>query len=149
MADKMAFGKFIPAESKIITNIYGEKVPLNKPAGYAGLFWGTVFDENGGKIDVASDYFRELASDLGEDDDFCYWEIIDHAIEQYCKKHLRPISDKSERHHYQYGFGGDNCDGLIDFWLPESVPEMPDLEFTIDNKKYTIRWEYSPGDDDD
>jgi len=143
----MPFGKFYPAKSEIITNMHGEKVPLNTPAGYGGLFWGRVFGEDGKHIKYADDYFMELAESNGEEDEFVYWEIIDSEIGKHCEKYIEPIYKKSNHHHYQYGFGGDESSGLIDFWLPEQIPEMPSLQFKIKDKTYTLRWEYSSGDD--
>lgn len=141
----MPFGKFHPAKNEIITNMYGEKVPLNTPAGYGGLFWGRVFHGNGRRINLAQDYFMKLAKKNGEEDEFIYWELIDAEIGKHCEKYIDPFYKSS--HHYQYGFGGDESDGLIDFWLPEQIPEMPPLRFKIRGKKYILRWEYSSGDD--
>jgi len=135
----MPFGKFIPAKNEIITNMYGEQVPLNTPPGYGGLFWGHVFHGNGRRIKIAQDYFMELAKKNGEEHDFVYWELIDAEIGKHCEKYIGPYFKPS--HHYQYGFGGDESDGIIDFWLPEPVAETPPLRFKIRNKRYIIRWE--------
>jgi hypothetical protein len=140
----MPYGKFIPAENKIITNIYGEKVPLNKPAGYTGLFWGSVLDAKGKTIELASDYFWDRED---FEHGFNCWEIIDEFIGQHCAKYISPYC--GEKHSYQYGFGGDECDGLIDFWATERIPTMPDMPFEIAEEKYTITWRYSPGHSDD
>jgi hypothetical protein len=141
----MAFGKFIPAEEKMITNIYGEQVLLKKPAGYGGLFWGSVyFKDSGEHIKMAEFYFTDLAEN-NDNDTYDYWEKIDDCIGKHCKKYL---PSKGEHHHYQYGFGGDEGDGLIDFWLPKPVKEMPDMEFEIEGIKYVMKWDYSPGQDD-
>lgn len=139
----MPFGKFIPAKNEIITNIRGEQVPLNTPSGYVGLFWGRVFHANGRRIKMAEDYFYELAKKNNEDSEFTYWELIDAEIGKHCQKYLK----SDDKYHYQYGFGGDESDGIIDFWLPEQVQEMPPLRFKIRGKTYILRWEYSGGDD--
>lgn len=141
----MPFGKFHPAESKLITNVYGRQVPLNMPSGYAGLFWGRVYRENGEKISLGSEYFYRLAKTNGEENEFIYWDIIYAEIGKHCKQYVDPYFN--EGYHYQYGFGGDESDGVIDFWLPEQIPEMPPLHFTINNEKYVLQWEYSNGDD--
>ena len=139
----MPFGKFIPAKNEIITNMYGEKVPLNTPAGYGGLFWGRVYDEDGKRIELAADYFWDMAEANGEENEATYWEFIDGEIGKHCEKYIK----SDDMHHYQYGFGGDESDGLIDFWLPEPVQEMPPMAFEVCGKKYTIQWDYSSGDD--
>jgi hypothetical protein len=140
----MSFGRFYPAENRIITNIYGEKVPLNKPSGYGGLFWGSVYDAKGKHIEMASDYFWDR-EDLNTED-LNAWEEISNFIDDHCSKYIKPYCD--DRHHYQSGFGGDECDGLIDFWTKDPIPDMPDMPFEIAGEKYTIRWDYSGGHDD-
>jgi len=141
----MPFGKFIPARNDIITRRDGTKTTLNTPPGYGGLFWGRVYDKDGQRIHLAEEYFYELAKTNKERSDFTYWEIIDAEIGKHCDKYIGPFYKSS--HHYQYGFGGDESDGIIDFWLPEQVPEMPPMVFEIRGEKYTIEWEYSSGDD--
>lgn len=142
----MPFGKFHPAKSEIITTMRGDKVPLNTPSGYGGLFWGRVYDSDGNRIRTASDYFWELGQDKPEDD-FRYWYAIDELIHQHCLKYIHPY--RGDNHHYQSGFGGDDCDGLIDFWVKEPIPEMPDMPFEIAGEKYIIKWEYSSGSMDE
>lgn len=141
----MPFGKFIPARNEIITNMYGEQVHHSTPPGYGGLFWGRVHNKDGKRIRLAEDYFYDLAKKNGEETEFVYWEHIDSEIGKHCQKYIDPFYKSS--HHYQYGFGGDESDGLIDFWLPEPIPEMPPMTFEICGEKYTIEWEYSSGDD--
>lgn len=142
----MPFGKYIPAEEKMIKTIDGDEVLLKTPAGYAGLFWGNVyFKENDQFISHAEFYFTDVAEN-NDRDDYEYWELIDGYIGKHCKKYLPKKTHES--YHYQYGFGGDECDGLIDFWLPEPVQEMPDMEFTIEGVEYVMKWTYSSGNDD-
>ena len=139
----MAFGKYYPPEEKMITTIKGEQVLLKKPAGYGGLFWGSVyFKESGEHIKMAEYYFTDVAESNGNDS-YEYWETIDDYIGKHCKKYIKYTPHKS--YHYQHGFGGDESDGLIDFWLPEPVKEMPDMEFEIDRVKYIMKWQYSSG----
>jgi hypothetical protein len=141
----MAFGRFIPAKTNTIKNSSGNTVTYNTPAGYVGLFWGRVYDSEGIDIGMAGEYFWELGKIDFPDDDFKYWHEINDAIDIYCLKYIDPYS--SLDHHYQSGFGGDECSGLIDFWTKEPIPEMPDMPFEIAGKKYIMKWEYSSGDD--
>jgi hypothetical protein len=144
----MPFGKFYPAKTETIKNIRGETIEHSSPAGYGGLFWGRVYDSEGKRIRMAEDYFWELGKVDHPEDDFKYWYDIDELIHQHCLKYIHPYRGDL---HYQSGFGGDECDGLIDFWVKEPIPEMPDMPFEIAGKKYTIKWEYSSGSmyDDD
>ena len=140
----MPFGKFHPAKDEMITTQRGEKVPLKTPAGYGGLFWGRVYGPDGKRIKIAQDYFMELGQD---EDEFKYWYEIDTLIHQHCVKYISPYC--GPRHHYQSGFGGDESDGLIDFWTEKPIPEMPDMPFEIAGKAYVLKWEYSSGSHDE
>lgn len=146
MTDKMPFGEFNPEEVSFHNVSSGQRVPHFMPSGYSGLFWGKMFYGNGRRINSADNYFVELARKNGENDEYIYWTLIDAAIEKHCEDYLGPILKDNEKYTYQYGFGGDECDGLIDFWLPKQVPKMPPLRFKILGKKYILRWEYSSGE---
>jgi len=136
----MPFGKFHAAKDEMITTMRGDKVPLKTPAGYGGLFWGRVYGPDGKKITIAQDYFMELGKD---EDEFKYWYEIDALIHQHCMKYIHPY--RGDNHHYQSGFGGDESDGLIDFWTEKPIPEMPDMPFEIAGKAYVLKWDYSHG----
>lgn len=139
----MPFGKFYPAKKEMIKTMRGESVLLETPAGYGGLFWGRVYDSDGKRMRMASDYFWNLGQENNPEHDFQYWEDIDQLIGEYCAKYIHPYC--GDRHHYQYGFGGDESDGLIDFWVKDPIPEIPDMPFEIAGKKYVIKWEFSSG----
>lgn len=144
----MPYGKFKPAEKYVVKNPWdGSKTKVSHPDGYSGLFWGRVYDAGNTLIYPASDYFMHLAEDK-KVETFEYWNILYELIDGYCAKHITPLKGDSTKHHYQSGFGGDECDGLIDFWLPVQVPDLPDMPFTIEGKPYVLKWKYS-GDDDE
>ena len=140
----MPFGKFCPAKTEMIKNIHGEMIEFHQRAGYGGLFWGSVYGPDGKKIKMANDYFWELGKVDHPEDDFKYWYDIDELISQHCTQYIGPY--RGPDHHYQSGFGGDESDGLIDFWTENPVPEMPDMPFTIAGKNYVLKWRYSSGD---
>lgn len=117
----------------------------NKLNGYGGLFWGAVYDSDELRILSASDYFVDLA-ESNDLDMFTYCDAINELINHCCHKQFDSLLDKTTTHCYQSGFGGSNCDGLIDFWLPKPIPEMPDIQFIIDDKRYTLRWTFSSSD---
>lgn len=138
----MSFGKFYPASESII----GKKT-IKKPSGYSGLFWGTVYDTEDKVVENASTYFSNLADEEEDLDTFEYWETIYDKINLHCAEYIDPYIDEDERYHVQIGFGGSYCDGLIEFWSPVLIPEMPNLKFKIKDKQYTIKWEFSSGCD--
>jgi hypothetical protein len=88
----------------------------------------------------------DLAKENEESDTFKYWDMIYKLIDELCTRHLKPLMNGDESYAYQSGFGGDESDGLIDFWLPVKVPELPIISFEIYGKKYELRWKYSSGE---
>ena len=105
-----------------------------------GLFWGQIFNEDGEPIECAADYFYELGKK--NDCDFDYWNIISYKISDFTDEHFGQCCGKDS--HYQSGFGGDECDGLIDFYVEKPIAiQLPDLEFEIQGKTYTISWTYN------
>lgn len=145
--NKMPFGKFRPESTETIKNMYGEMVTFTNHAGYGGLFWGSVYDSDGNQIRMADDYFWDFGKVDHPEDDFKYWYDIDNFIGEHCDKYIRPYS--SNIHHYQYGFGGDESNGLIDFFVENPIPEMPDMPFEIAGKNYVMKWIYSSGSMED
>jgi hypothetical protein len=141
LLNKMPFGKYYPSK-----NIkFGNKT-IKKPGGYSGLFWGSVYTKENKKIQNASNYFLNQSEENGLDE-YDYWDKIDTEINKHCEKYISPYLVEDRSYHYQTGFGSNHCDGLIEFWLPVEVPEMPDFKFIIDNNEYTMKWQYSDGSD--
>lgn len=137
------YGTYQPAEQKTFKDFKDETVTLNTPAGYAGLFWGKIYDSDGYRLYAASDYLMKLAKANGEENEFKYWDVINDLITELCNTYIKPLMGEDESYAYQSGFGGDECDGLIDFWLPVQVPELPMIPFEIEGKKYVLHWEFS------
>jgi hypothetical protein len=131
----MPFGKFSPAKTEIVKSMSGQEITVNTPAGYSGIFWGTVYDSDETPMTGAYEYFMAL-DDLDTDcldriSDLIYKHTLTY-IDPYCGEH----------HHYQSGFGGDENDGLIDFWTENSIPEMPDMPFEVAGRQYVLKWDY-------
>jgi hypothetical protein len=112
------------------------------PSGYTGLFWGTVYTAKGKKLESAEDYFMRLA-EKNDLDEFDYSDLISEKIREYCNEHVESLAGDNRSYGCQCGFGGDESDGLIDFWLPTKVPDLPDMNFVILEKEYTLKWKYS------
>ncbi len=142
----MAYGLFKQAEVKTFKDFKDETVVLNTPAGYAGLFWGRLYDSDGYRIYCGSEILMRLAQENGETDMFAYWDVVSKLIDKQCETYLKPLMNGDESYAYQSGFGADECDGLIDFWLPTKVPELPNIPFEVGGKKFELRWEYSTGE---
>lgn len=64
------------------------------------------------------------------------WEIIANAMDEV----LSPILPARgvNKSHWQSGFGGDEGNGLIDYWLPEKITALPDVIFTIEGVEYKM-----------
>lgn len=141
----MSYGKYNSEKDNKIIDMFGKEVSFKTPEGYSGLFWGTVYNSKGKIMDDASDYFWDL-SEEHENDGFEYWETISNFIEEHCSKYIAPYCGQD--YHYQCGFGASDMNGLIDFCTKKPIPEMPDMPFEIEGKKYVIKWKYSSGHDD-
>lgn len=148
----MSFGNYFKEETKTTTKCNGNKHHLIIPAGYGGMFTGTVYHQDNIKIKNAEDYFINIAkTNNKQKDGFDYIDEIIDAIDMHCAKYIDPLlgPDNGLTYHYQSGFGGDDTDGVISFWLPVKVPDMPNLTFKIENILYTIKWNYYVPNDDD
>jgi hypothetical protein len=150
----MVYGTFHPAETKIITNVFGNKVLSKTPEGYSGLFWGKMsFEMDDGTGDIveielknAQDYFLTLGREFRPDDPYIFWTKIDRSIGRYCEKYIAPYMNNNIAYNYQYGFGGDKCDGLIEYWLPVQIPQMKRWRFKILDTYYIYEWTTPPED---
>lgn len=135
-------GKYQPAETTTVQTKDGEKT-IHTPEGYSGIIWGRLYDSHGTYIRMGDDYIDQLATKNGADN--CdYWLEITDLIYAHCDTYLKPIRDKSEHKYYSYQceFGGDGGSGMIDFWLPEQIPELPEMHFTIGGESFIMRWNY-------
>ena len=112
--------------------MYGEKLTSKSgTTGYSGIFWGSVRNEDGSQLQYAQDVFFEIDG---------AWEIINDKLQRHLQKHIGVVDRKN--YHWQCGFGGDEMDGMLDFWLPTPLDCPPDMKFTILNKKYVMSFSY-------
>jgi hypothetical protein len=135
------YGKFKKAHyypEKVLRNGQVMKARIS-PKGYYGMFWGTVSNEDGFTVEYASDYFLRI-EDKGKE----AWDIINDKLHRHLQTHIGEVD--FHKYHWQCGFGGDEMDGLLDFWLPTRIKCPPDMEFKILDKKYVMSFDYS-GDD--
>lgn len=141
----MPFGKYIPSE-EVFGECMGREVLVTTPAGYAGLFWGTVYEMDGTKINHAEAHFEQLALNDGKDR-YEYVNLIADVIDNHCHNYIAPYCGENGEYNYQSGFGGDESDGMIDFWCEKPIPRMPNSLFGFGGKTWFIKWEYSNGYD--
>jgi hypothetical protein len=130
--------------------MYGHKHKSNSGiTGYIGLFWGSVCNEDGTNLkstkkygeeivesDSAADYFFDIEDGGNE-----AWDIINDKLHRHLRKHIGEVDHI--KYHWQCGFGGDEMDGLLDFWLPTQIECPPDMEFKILGRKYVMYFSYS------
>jgi hypothetical protein len=120
--------------------MYGQKIKTNSGiTGYGGLFWGSVSNEDGSNIEYASDFFFKVEENGKE-----AWDIINDKLHLHLHKHIGKVDRL--KYHWQCGFGGDEMDGLLDFWLPTQIECPPDMKFKILGEKYVMSFNYG-GDD--
>jgi len=109
------------------------------PKAYSGMFWGSVSNEDGSTLKYASDYFFEVV-DNGKE----AWDIINDKLDRHLQTHIGDVDSKKYR--WQSGFGGDEMDGLLEFWLPTRIECPPDMKFEILGKTYVMSFHYDGGD---
>jgi hypothetical protein len=146
---KMAYyGKYLEKETFVGIRRDGTEYSGQRPAGYTGLFRGHVTDIDGNKIHEysACDYFLDLKKPENDDGglNFETWEIINQQLGEFVKIHMPQQEDE---YHWQCGFGGDESDGLIDFFCKQKVKLPPPMIFEVYGKKYEMTWKYY-GDSD-
>ena len=72
------------------------------------------------------------------------WDIINDKL--HCQLQTQIGKVDFNKYHWQCGFGGDEMDGLLDFWLPTQIACPADMHFTILGKNYVMSFIYG-GDD--
>lgn len=129
--------------------MYGRKHTFKSgDIGYGGVFWGTIFDEDGAKFR----YLRGEAGELVQSDSFDLytldiegaWDKINDKLHDHMLKQIGPVVSP---YSWQCGFGGDEMNGLLDFCVPTRIQCPPPMHFTINGTKYTMKFNYG-GDDD-
>jgi hypothetical protein len=134
----MAYGKFIPARKFSGTRKDGTKYSGESPAGYSGLFRANVtyangkrvFAEDGDEVYSVSDYFfnRDESS----------WETVNDSMDKF----YGAIVPRDGTYGCQYGFGGDEGDGLIDFFAKERIEVPKPMKFELFGTEYVMSWYY-------
>ena len=147
-----SYGKYYPVHKFDGKRSDGTEYSGETPAGYGGLFRADVTDMDGNSLHDYSvaDYFLGLKNpDENEDTyknlNFETWEIINEHVRDVLSKHMPEQDDK---YHWQCGFGGDEGDGLIDFFCKEKIDLPPPSIFRVYGKSYRMTWYYD-GDDDE
>lgn len=144
---RMSYGKFVPARKYSGTREDGTTYSGEIPAGYSGLFRARIsnvdetpiLDDNGVKL-----YRYTSVSDHWFNKDESIFEIVNDCMEN---KYGCIVLD-GKPYGAQYGFGGDECDGLIDFFAKERVKLPEPMKFEAFGKEYLMTWYYASYDDD-
>ena len=147
------YGKYQPVEKYSGKRSDGTEYSGETLAGYSGSFHGSVTDMNGNTMPeyMACDYFLTLRNPKNNtlrDDalNFEAWEIIDSYISNSVCKYM-PKHDYN--YYWQSGFGGDEIDGLVDFFCKEKVELLPPVIFRLYGKSYKLTWHYCGDYDSD
>jgi hypothetical protein len=143
----MPYGNFKPERKFGGTRPDGSKYSGKTPAGYAGLFRATVTYQNGQPI-LRSDgtvqydvpeHFCDEDAENGES--YAYsWSCIDRIMFEELEKNFPNTT--GTHYHIQYGFGGDDSSGLIDFFTEVQLEIPEPIYFELYGKKYRMTWEY-------
>ena len=143
----MPYGNFKPERKFGGTRLDGSKYTGKTPAGYTGLFKATVTYQNGEPIlrsngtvwsDV-SDYFchEDIKNGVKK---YASWSFIDKIMFEELEKNFPNTTGTS--YNIQYGFGGDESSGLIDFFTEVQLEIPEPIYFELYEKKYRMTWEY-------
>lgn len=148
-----SYGSYIASRKFSGKRSDGTEYSGETPAGYCGVFRAHITDINGNKLHEysVSDYFLALKNPdgneyTGKDMNFETWEIVDEQISRVLCKHMPKRTHSS--YHWQSGFGGDEGDGLVDFFCEQKVTLPPLSIFHLYGKLYKMTWYYC-GDDDE
>ena len=129
--------------------MYGQKLKSKSGiTGYTGLFWGSVRNADGSAVKGTRIYNgEEFPTDSAEEYFFNIedaWEIINDKLYRHLHTHIGDV--EHDKYHWQCGFGGDEMDGLLDFWLPRQIACPPDMTFEVLGKKYVMSFSYGGED---
>jgi len=140
----MGYGKFSPARKFSGTRMDGSHYSGETPNGYTGMFRAKVTLANGKEILTeygcnvysVSNYFFERDNNS--------WETVN----EFMKKFYGPIVPYDGSYGCQYAFGGDESDGLIDFFAKERVELPRPMKFELFGNEYLLTWYYQSEEDD-
>jgi hypothetical protein len=92
-------------------------------AKYTIVFWGTVYDQAGIRVENAARQFWNEDSES--------WDHISGCIRKHASKFIR-------KENFQSGFGGNYSDGCIEYSTWEKVDTIPLMKFQTNEKLYTM-----------
>lgn len=123
------------------TTKYGDEKTRSNIKGYEGEFYGIIHNkETNKKIDVDEEF--------DEQDDYSY---IEEELKSHCKKYCEDNFTKEENKElnradseYEFicGFGGDEQDGIINFFVQKKIPLPPDMEIKFDDNTYIMSFKF-------
>ena len=137
---KIKYGEFKP-ENRFINQFNNKEVVT--PSGYYGLFVGRVYDSSNNLIHDADTYFWNLDK---SSENIIDLDSIGKDLRLHLDKKWHHIETVSSKYYYQAGFGGDEGDGSIDFFLEKKIVCPPDMKFKVYNKNYTMKFIYKHQD---
>ena len=137
---KIKYGEF-KSENRFINQFNNKEVVT--PSGYYGLFVGRVYDSSNNLIHDADTYFWNLDKSSEKIIDL---DSIGKDLRLHLDKKWHHIETVSSKYYYQAGFGGDEGDGSIDFFLEKKIVCPPDMKFKVYNKNYTMKFIYKHQD---
>jgi len=113
--------------------LYGDKMTMGKSVGYNGEFYGKIVVKETGESVDQDDFEYDENGELSNDWDFIYDTMDGHfdkyLLDTFTQAELRTINENSDYMFY-HGFGGDEGDGIFNFFSPKKIPLPPPMEFT-------------------
>jgi hypothetical protein len=130
-----------PRANNNSTKKYGDKKTRSNVEGYEGEFYGIIHDKKTGKKIVVDDEFDE-------EDDYPY---IQKKLKSHCAKYCednftkeenKELDDPDSEYEFICGFGGDEQDGIINFFVDKKIPLPPNMEIEFDDKTYIMSFKF-------
>ena len=98
-----------------------------------------MYDSDNNLIPDADTYFWELDKNGYLEDA----DSISKDLDKHLSNNWHSVESSSSKYSYQSGFGGNNGDGLVDFFLENKMPCPKDMKFKVYNKNYTMKFRYN------
>jgi hypothetical protein len=127
--------------NNISKKLYGDKkLQSKKVEGYEGEFYGIISEKNTGHA-ITEDTFEP------EDDYYTINEKLKSHCEEYRKANFteeenKELDDSQSIYEFRCGFGGDDQNGVINFFVPKQIPLPSKMKFMINNIAYIMRFKF-------
>ena len=126
--------------NSVSNKLYGDKKTHSKKVeGYEGEFYGIISEKNTGHQITENDFDTEE------------YDIINEKLNLHCEEYRKAnfteeenkeLDDSQSIYEFRCGFGGDDQNGVINFFVSKQIPLPSKMKFTINNITYIMRFKF-------